>query len=416
VKSSDALELAGLCDRVLVLSRGVVVSELPGAELTEEAIVREMVTAKGVALPRPAGNGAAESAAAPTRPASLPDRRRSLLDAGWFPLLAIAALMLIVGGYTAARSSSFLTQSNMQALLELATPLALVSVAQLSVLLVGGIDISVGALMTLVVVLASYWVTRDPLGALVLGSLGAVAIGPLVGLLNGSLVRWLRVNPVIATIAMLGILQGIALILRPSPEGIISFRFIGAFTASIGFVPWIFVAIVLLAVAGDVLLHRTGRGLIVRAVGFREEASRRVGIATTGVHLRAYVLAATGAALAGLVLASQVGVGDPTAGTDYTLRSIAAAVLGGASLFGGRGSAIGALVGALFLALTINIVPFLHLNNEFAYVATGALTLLAIIAYSRRRRRRGSFARTLWVSLRRRGEADSSAVASSTGS
>ena len=105
--------------------------------------------------------------------------------------------------------------------------------------------------------------------------------------------------------------------------------------------------------------------------------------ARRGIHVRAYIAAGIVAAVAGVFLASQTGVGAPTAGAGFTLGSVAATVLGGASLFGGRGSLIGTVLGAMFLALTVNVIPFLEITDAFGLVATGALTLVAILAYSR---------------------------------
>ena len=376
VNSSDALELAGLCDRVLVISRGQVVRELQGAELTEENIVGSFVRATTTV-----------SDARPAEDAGVRAPHRNLLSrlvrADWFPLVALVVLMLAMGGYTAGKSDAFLTASNMESLLISTIPLAFVALAQLSVVLIGGIDISVGSMMSLTVVIASFWLTTDSTLGLILGVVGCLAVGAIVGATNGLLVRGLRITPVIATIAMLGILQGIALILRPQPEGSISLDFISAMSETIGFVPYAFIVLVALAALGELWLLRTGSGLTTRAVGLREEAARRVGVRTTRIHVRAYIVAGIVAAVAGVFLASQTGVGAPTAGAGFTLGSVAATVLGGASLFGGRGSLIGTVLGAMFLALTVNVIPFLEITDAFGLVATGALTLVAILAYSR---------------------------------
>ena len=377
VNSSDALELSGLCDRVLVISRGQVVRELEGADLSEENIVGSFVRATTtVASAAPM----ARTRAVRINPLAWLGR---LTRSDWFPLVALFALMLGMGAYARSQSAAFLTESNMESLLISTIPLALVALAQLSVLLLGGIDISVGSMMSLTVVVASFWLTGDSTIVLVVGALGCIAIGALVGTANGVLVRGLRITPVIATIAMLGILQGIALILRPQPTGNISLRFLSAMSETVGFIPWVFIAIVVAALIGEVWLVRSGSGLTTRAVGFREEATRRVGVRTTRTHVRAYIITGVVAAMAGLFLASQTGVGAPTSGAGFALASIAAPVLGGASLFGGRGSLIGAVLGALFLALTVNVIPFLQITDAFGLVATGALTLVAILAYSR---------------------------------
>jgi ribose transport system ATP-binding protein len=150
----------------------------------------------------------------------------------------------------------------------------------------------------------------------------------------------------------------------------------------IGFAPISFFIILAAAIVGDVWLYRTRSGLKMRAVGFREQAAKRNGVHINVVHLRAYLLSGLIAALAGLFLASEVGVGHPVVGSGYTLTSIAAAVLGGASLAGGRGSFVGAMLGALFFTLTINIITLLGLSTGAGIITSGALTLFAILLYS----------------------------------
>jgi ribose transport system ATP-binding protein len=255
--------------------------------------------------------------------------------------------------------------------------------AQFNVLMVRGFDVSVGSMMSVTVVLASYLMASemDPF-RLVLGTLLCLLVGVAVGLVNGAMVRFIGLNPVITTIAMLSVLQGVALYLRPSPGGPISEDFTGVLTTRIGFVPVSFFVILGVAILGDIWLYRTRSGLKLRAVGFREEAAKRNGVRTTIVHLRAYLLSAVIATFAGFFLASEVGSGAPTVGSAYTLPSIAAAVLGGAALSGGRGSFVGALLGALFFTVTVNIVTLLGLSTAVGIITSGALTLFAALLYS----------------------------------
>lgn len=296
----------------------------------------------------------------------------------------IAILILGMGAYTNTKSDAFLSDFNLQSLLFATVPLALVAMAQLHVMLVGGFDISVGALMSLAVVVASFFMLRgDTLALVALGGLAVLGIGVLAGGLNAGLVRLIRMPSVIATIATFSLFGGLALLLRETSGGRINTSFTNALRGDLSFMPYAFIGLIVFALAADFWLYRTDSGLNVRAVGFREEAARRIGIATTSTHVRAYVLAGVFAALAGLFLAAQVGVGSATVGQPFTLRSIAAAVLGGAALTGGRGSFIGALLGALLLQLTINIIPFLEINRAFGNVMAGALTLIAVLMYSR---------------------------------
>jgi hypothetical protein len=168
--------------------------------------------------------------------------------------------------------------------------------------------------------------------------------GVVVGGFNGALVRGAGINPVITTIATLSVLQGIALFLRPAPGGGINADFMDLLAVQVGGIPLSFYVILAAAIAGDVWLYNTRSGLQMRAVGFREQAARRNGVHIDFVHMRAYLMSGLLAVGAGFFLSSEVGVGHPVIGQGYTLTSIAAAVLGGAALNGGRGSFIGGAI------------------------------------------------------------------------
>jgi ribose transport system ATP-binding protein len=376
VNSSDALELAGICDRVLVFSRGRIIRELAGPEVTEENIVSSFLMSKQ--------EHAANTEAGPP---TLLHRAFETLAAGsskwWIPLGFLLALTVIVSGYAAVQTDVFLTAINLRHILLATAPLALVAMAQFNVLLVRGFDISVGSMMSLTVVIGSFIIGAN-IGpaALALGLAGCLLAGLAVGSFNGWMVRFAGVNPVITTIAMLSVLQGIALMLRPTPGGLVNPAFTEFLRAQVGPLPVSFFALVALAGLGDLWLHRTASGLKLQAVGFREQAAKRNGVRANFVHLRAYVLAAVMATVAGFFLASEVGVGHPTIGSTYTLTSIAAAVLGGAALSGGRGSFLGTLFGALFFSLTVNIISLLGLNTAVGIIVSGALTLFAVFIYS----------------------------------
>jgi ribose transport system ATP-binding protein len=272
---------------------------------------------------------------------------------------------------------------NIRHILLATAPLAMVAMAQFNVLLVRGFDVSVGSLMSLIVVAASFLVGYEmgPVPVL-LGILACLAIGLAVGATNGAMVRYAKVNPVITTIAMLSVLQGVALMLRPRPDGIINQEAIEVLRFRIGEIPASAFFLVALAVGFDLWLHRSRSGLRLKAVGFREEAAKRNGVPVHLVHLRAYIFSSLLATLAGFFLASEVGIGHPTAGGSYALASIAAAVLGGAALTGGRGSFSGALFGAFFFALTVNVVSLVGFNTAVGVIASGALTLIAVFLYS----------------------------------
>ena len=300
---------------------------------------------------------------------------------GALPLALMTVLILAVGAYATVRQDAFLTSFNLNNLLLLAMPLALVSLGQTCALLVGGFDVSVAALMTFCVVVASYTMTYETSGwAVVPGALALIAVGIATGIFNAVLVCVLKLPSIIATLGTFSILEGASLLLRDHPEGPISSDFISALTRSVSFVPIGFAVVVVLAVLGDAWLYRTRTGLALRAVGLDETSSRRLGMPTGRMVFLAFVLCSVMASLAGFFLAAQVQIGSPLIG-NFGLESIACAVLGGASLAGGRGSFVGALLAALFLSLIDNVLPLFHQPTEYAEITIGVLILLALVLY-----------------------------------
>jgi cytosine/adenosine deaminase-related metal-dependent hydrolase/ribose/xylose/arabinose/galactoside ABC-type transport system permease subunit len=300
----------------------------------------------------------------------------------WTPVALQIILILAVGNYTAAHSSAFLTPYNLKSLLLTTLPLALVTMAQVNALLVGYLDISVGSIMTIGVIIASFIITDGaPPGVVLLGGLAILGAGALIGLFNAVLVRWVKLPSIIATLATLSILDGISLSLRPIAKGLISADVLGTITKTVGFVPIAFIVMLIVAILWDIWLYATPGGLALRAVGHDAQASRRIGTATTRIRVGALVMSGLMAAVASFFLAAQVGIGDPRAGSSYALTSITAAVLGGTSLAGGRGTFIGAVVSALFLSLIVNILPLLGMSNVVGLIAVGVLILLGVILY-----------------------------------
>jgi ribose transport system ATP-binding protein len=293
----------------------------------------------------------------------------------------MTTLIVALGAYTEARQSVFLGKENLNSLLLEAMPLILVSMGQAAALLVGGFDVSVAALMTTCVVTASFTMT-DTMSGLVLlpGALALVAVGLATGTFNALLVRMLRLPSIVATLGTLSVLEGASLLLRSYPQGAINGDVTGTLTSSVGFVPLAFVGVVLLAALADGWLYRTRTGLALRAVGLDETSSRRLGMSTGRTVLIAFVVCSLMASIAGFYLAAEVQVGSPIIG-NQALESIAAAVLGGASLAGGKGSFFGTMLAALFLTEIDNVLPLFQQPTEYADMTIGALILLALVLY-----------------------------------
>ncbi len=301
---------------------------------------------------------------------------------GALPLVLMASLILAVGAFATVRQDAFLTSFNINNLLLMTMPLALVSLGQTCALLVGGFDVSVATLMTFCVVVASYTISFETSGwALIPGTLVIIGVGLATGIFNAVLIWVLKLPSIIATLGTFSILEGASLLLRDHPEGAISSDVIGRLTTGVSFVPIAFVAVVVLAVLADLWLYRTRTGLALRAVGLDETSSRRLGMATGRTVILAFVACSLMASLAGLYLAAQVQIGSPIVDIGFSVESIAAAVLGGASLAGGRGSFVGALLAALFLSLIDNVLPLFHQPTEYSEITIGVLILLALLLY-----------------------------------
>jgi ribose transport system ATP-binding protein len=215
---------------------------------------------------------------------------------------------------------------------------------------------------------------------LLVGALALLGFGLATGVFNATLIRVLRLPSIIATLGTLSILQGGSLLLRDHPEGPISSDLVDVLTRSVDFVPIAFIGVVVLAVVGDVWLYRTRTGLAMRAVGLDETSSRRLGMGAGLTVFLAFVACSVMASVAAFYSAAQVQIGSPIIG-NYALYSIAAAVLGGASLAGGRGSFVGTLLAALFLALIGNVLPLFQQPTEYAQMTIGVLILLALVLY-----------------------------------
>ena len=300
----------------------------------------------------------------------------------WLPLVLMTALIIALGIYADAHSSAFLSKENLSSLLLAALPLIIVSMGQAVALLVGGFDVSVAALMTFCVVLASFTLTPTTSGfAVVTGSLALIGVSIGVGLFNAILIRVLRLPSIVATLGTLSILEGASLWLRGYPQGAINTDVTNALTKSVlGWLPIAFVAVVVVAALADGWLYRTRSGLALRAVGTDERSARRLGMPTGRIVILAFVVCSVMASIAGFYLAAEVQVGSPIIG-NQALESIAAAVLGGASLAGGRGSFFGTMLAAFFLTEIDNVLPFFQQPTEYAEMAIGALILLALVLY-----------------------------------
>ncbi len=370
VASSDAKELEGLCDHVIVMSRGSVVGTFDGHEVTEEQLIHSAVRATGhrreAVVKSPEGT----------------TRVGRFIRGDYAPVLILALVMLALGAYVFSQNSRYFSAFNITSVQMSCAALGFIAMGQTIALLLGGIDLSVGPLAGFLVVIGSFFLHADKaLPTMLLGVVLMAAAAAGVGATNGSLIRFAKFTPVAATLAAYIAVQGLSFLLRDAPGGIIDASVTGLIKTKIGPVPIVFMLLVIATFLMEYLLRYSGWGLRLRAVGSVEESAHRVGVNVDRTVVLGYVVASLFVAVGSLVLLAQLGIGDPTQGVGYTLSSITAVVLGGTSLIGGRGTFIGTLLGAGLIVQVLNATVFLDLSQTWQYFFQGILIVVAAVIY-----------------------------------
>jgi ribose transport system ATP-binding protein len=372
VASSDAKELEGLCDRVLVMSRGAVVDVFEGPDVNEERLIHSAVRAT-----------THTKQVATSTSTSGSTRVGRFLQGDYAPVAILALVMLALGVYVFAHNSRYLSAFNITSVMTSCAALGFIALGQTVALLIGGIDLSVGPLAGFLVVIGSFFLNADkavPVMLLGLVVMWLAAAG--TGAINGSLIRFAKFTPVAATLAAYIALQGLSFLLRDSPGGTIASSVTGLIKTKVGPVPIVFVLLVIVAFVMEYVLRYRTWGLRIRAVGSNEESARRVGVRIDRTVILAYVACSSFVFLGSVILLAQLGIGDPTQGVGYTLSSITAVVLGGTSLLGGRGTFVGTLLGAGLIVQVLNATVFLNLSQSWQYFFQGALIVAAAVIYS----------------------------------
>jgi ribose transport system ATP-binding protein len=404
--STDYDELIGCCDRVLVLYDGAIVRTLEGDAITERELVASALNLAGAAKQKSSTNpevhapveqlsdhrGETSPSRGDTRTsrggptvAGRPSKSKGKRDWGFFlsehrgVLFAAALFLMMFALYISKHPAGFSatvanTAANKGALL------ALVAMAQTLPVLTAGLDLSVGMVFVLSNCIASTVVTGSPLET-AFGALVVLAVGLLCGAINGTVVVYGRLQPIIATLATGAIYYGCALWLRPVPGGTVNSAFADAMVGSLpGGIPTS-----LLLLSGVALLvwlpyQRSVVGRAAYAVGSSEPAAYMSGIPIARAKFLAYLLAGFLASLAGLLLTCITYSGEANAilGGGYTLNSIAAVVIGGTSLFGGSGGAIGSILGAFVLRTIGDLLLVFDLDPLWQPLFLGVVLLVAV--------------------------------------
>lgn len=292
------------------------------------------------------------------------DRTGGQYVSGLLLVIAVAALAVSFG--------SFRTPQNLGNLVVQATPLLVVALGQTLPILTGGLDLSVGVVMSLsTCILAT---TGSPALAIALTLLSAA----LIGVVNGIGVTRFRVHPIIMTLSTGTVLQGIVLLVQPSPGGSVWPVIPSAVSDTVLGVPIALLWVALAVGIAWALLHRSRLGLHVYSVGGGADNAALAGVSVARTTIAAYVICALFAAVAGIFLAGRISSGDPWVGTSYGLDSVAAVALGGTQLSGGIGGPLGTVFGALLLSIVGNAMNIVQVNPFLLSVVNGALLLFAV--------------------------------------
>jgi simple sugar transport system permease protein len=275
-------------------------------------------------------------------------------------------------------TDSFLTESNVLNLLRQSAPILIVATAMTLVITTGGIDLSVGSVLALTCALSAILLQEGaPWPVVVVAMLAA---GGLIGAFHGYFIAFHGIPAFIVTLAGLSIVRGTALLLTKGYSIPIDAQspFVVIGRGWIAGMPLPALIAVAVLIAGYVTLNQTRFGRYVTGIGANAEAVRRAGVNIRRVTFAVYVLSGASAAMAGIVIAARLGSGSSNAGVGFELEVIAAVVLGSTSLFGGRGTVIGTVLGALTVAVIGNGLILAHLSPFFTQIVTGAIILIAI--------------------------------------
>jgi len=317
-----------------------------------------------------------------TSTTSGPITKRGLWRNSLQQLLAVASLIIIVIVFAIINPNSFLTLTNISTILTTVTTVGLLALGVTFIIITGGIDLSVGTGMILCGVMAGVFITNMglPMGV---GIVLTVGFGGLIGLINGFNVAVLGLPSFIATLGMMMVTQGLSLVISgtkpiyfsetPGFGAIMNVSLIPGMRLPLGGV--IFIVLIIVSV---IILQRTLIGRTAFAIGSNEKATSLSGVNVKAWLITVYVLAGLFVGLAGVLSASRLSSAQPTGGAGIELQAIAAVIIGGTSLAGGRGSMVGTVIGAFIMAVLDNGLRMAGVAQEWQQVAIGIVVLLAV--------------------------------------
>ena len=299
---------------------------------------------------------------------------------------AMTAALLLLGIVLSAAAPNFLTDRNLRNVLWQVTAVGIIAIGQCLVILTGGIDLSVGGIAAFSAMVGG--LVMNDTGNVALGLAVTLLVGAGVGLANGLIVAYGRLAAFIVTLGMLSITNSLTYVISDAkslvglPDG---YRVLGR--GDLGGVQYYLIVFGVLYLLGHVLLIQTKPGRFLYAIGSNEEAARLSGVNVRAYKTVPYVISGLLCAVAALILSGRLGAIDPDTGTGFELDTIAAVVIGGTSLFGGKGSLVGTLIGVLLIGILQNGLNLLRVSSFWQGTAIGAVIILSVLVERLFRRR-----------------------------
>ena len=367
--SSEIEELLGLATRILVMREGALVAELDGAERdrARAAPPRGRTDRGGDSM-----SGATEAPQRGRLPQLSAANRIKLQE---YALVGVVVLLLIVGAIL--EPDSFLTSDNMLNVLRQSSVVGVLAIGMTFVIATAGIDLSVGSMVAAAGIAGGLLVDSGSLAFM----LGALGMGILLGGINAGAIAYGKVVPFIATLAMFAMARGLALWMSDkTPISLFQAEAVRWFgNGEVVGIPSAVIVFVAVTAIGWVLLNRTRYGRHVVAVGGNREAARIAGVKVRRIIFSVYVLSGICVGIAAILLCGRLSSASPVAGNLYELDAIAAVVIGGSSLAGGRATIVGTFLGVLTFALIFNLLTLMNLAVEVQLVTKGLIILAAVL-------------------------------------
>jgi ribose transport system permease protein len=311
--------------------------------------------------------------------------REKKVNLEWIRSVSVVAGVALLFIVFSVLTSSFYSPGNLLDILLQSSINAMIAVGMTLVVMARGIDLSVGSVVGLTSMITASLLPINPL----LGIVAGIVLGIVCGLINGVLIAKLKLPDFIVTLGMLSIYRGAALIYTDGkPIYGIDATFRAIFAGDVAGIPTPVIFALAIALVAFLVVRYTALGEQIIAVGGNEEAARLAGINIDRVKICVYAISGLLATFAGFVLIGRIGAAEPIGGTGFELQAIGAAVIGGASLFGGEGNPLGALVGALTLGAMQNGLTLLNVPSFWQLVATGVVVIVAVFADQVTRKRR----------------------------